>query len=68
MLEVIDEPLRVAHDCGFPTFAEVKDGKSEGLWSSNFSRCCRGAGINVKFVPVSFEQRQLPLASGRWAH
>jgi len=26
-----DEPVRVAHDSGFPPFAEVKDGKSEGL-------------------------------------
>src|SRR5882762_5108532 len=30
MLEMIDEPVRVAHDCGCPPFAEVKDGKSEG--------------------------------------
>jgi len=28
MLEMIDEPVRVAHDYGFPPFAEVKDGKS----------------------------------------
>jgi hypothetical protein len=28
---MIDEPVRVAHDSGFPPFAEVKDGKSEGL-------------------------------------
>jgi hypothetical protein len=31
MLEMIDEPVRDAHDCGFPPFAEVKDGKWEGL-------------------------------------
>jgi hypothetical protein len=26
-----DQPVRVAHDSGFPPFAEVKDGRSEGL-------------------------------------
>jgi len=65
MLEMIDEPVRVAHDCGFPRFAEVKDGKSEGLAVDIFRAAAARAGINVKFVPVSFEQRQLTLADGR---
>jgi hypothetical protein len=25
------ETVRVSHDSGFPPFAEIKDGKSEGL-------------------------------------
>jgi len=65
MLEMIDEPVRVAHDYGFPPFAEVKDGKSEGLAVDIFRAAAARAGINVKFVPVSFEQRQLTLADGR---
>jgi hypothetical protein len=67
MLEMIDEPVRVTHDCGFPPFAEVKDGKSEGLAVDIFRTAAAQAGINVKIVPVSFEQRQLTLAFGRWA-
>jgi polar amino acid transport system substrate-binding protein len=65
MLEMIDEPIRVAHDSGFPPFAEVKDGKSEGLAVDIFRAAAARAGIDVKFVPVSFEQRQLTLADGR---
>jgi polar amino acid transport system substrate-binding protein len=62
---MIDEPVRVAHDSGFPPFAEVKDGKSEGLAVDIFRAAAARAGIDLKFVPVSFEQRQLTLADGR---
>ena len=54
-----DEPVRVAHDSGFPPFAEVKDGKSEGLAVDIFRAVAARARVDVKFVPVSFEQRQL---------
>src|SRR5215475_3555732 len=60
-----DEPVRVAHDSGFPPFAEVKDGKSEGLAVDIFRSAAARVGIDVEFVPVSFEQRQLTLADGR---
>jgi len=60
-----DEPVRVAHDSGFPPFAEVKDGKSEGLAVDIFRAVAARAGVDVKFVPVSFQQRQLTLADGR---
>jgi polar amino acid transport system substrate-binding protein len=62
---VTDEPVRVAHDSGFPPFAEVKDGKSEGLALDIFRAVAMRAGVDVKFVPVPFEQRQLTLADGR---
>jgi ABC-type amino acid transport substrate-binding protein len=62
---MIDEPVRVAHDSGFPPFSEVKDGKSEGLAIDIFRAAAERAGIDVEFVPVSFEQRQLTLADGR---
>jgi ABC-type amino acid transport substrate-binding protein len=55
---MIDEPARVAHDRGFPPFAEVIDGKSEGLAVDIFRAVAARAGVDVKFVPVSFEQRQ----------
>jgi len=60
-----DEPVRVAHDSGFPPFAEVKDGKSEGLAVDIFRAVAARAGVDVKFVPVAFEQRQLTLVDGR---
>ncbi|CCE08287.1 hypothetical protein BRAS3843_270033 [Bradyrhizobium sp. STM 3843] len=62
---MIVPPLRVAHDSGFPPFAEVKDGKSEGLAVDIFRAAAARVGIDVEFVPVSFEQRQLTLADGR---
>ena len=63
--KMIDEPVRVAHDSGFPPFAEVKDGKSEGLAVDIFRAAAARAAIDVEFVPVSFEQRELTLADGR---
>ena len=62
---MIDPPVRVAHDSGFPPFAEVKDGTSEGLAVDIFRAAAARASIDVEFVPVSFEQRQLALADGR---
>jgi polar amino acid transport system substrate-binding protein len=62
---MINEPVRVAHDSGFPPFAEVKDGKSEGLAVDIFRAAAARVGIDVELVPVSFEQRQLTLADGR---
>jgi polar amino acid transport system substrate-binding protein len=49
------------------TICRVKDGKSEGLPVDIFRAAAARAGVNVKFVPVSFEQRQLTLAFGRSA-
>jgi polar amino acid transport system substrate-binding protein len=60
-----DQPFRIAHDSGFPPFAEVKDGKSEGLAVDIVRAVASRAGVDVRFVPVSFEQRQLTLADGR---
>jgi ABC-type amino acid transport substrate-binding protein len=58
------EPVRVAHDQGFPPFAQVRDGKSEGLAVDIFRAAAARAGVEVKFVPVPFEQRQLTLEDG----
>jgi polar amino acid transport system substrate-binding protein len=59
------EPVRVAHDRDFPPFAEVKGGKSEGLTVDIFRAAAARAAVEVKFVPVSFEDRQLTLEDGR---
>jgi polar amino acid transport system substrate-binding protein len=48
------EPVRVAHDQCFPPFAEVRDGKSEGLAIDIFRAAAAHAGIEVEFVPVAF--------------
>jgi hypothetical protein len=50
MLEMIDEPVRVAHYSGFPPFAEVKDGKSEGLAVDIFHAAAARAGARIKRV------------------
>ncbi len=57
--------VRIAHDQGFPPFAEFKEGQSEGLAVDIFRAAAAQAGVNVKFVPVPFEQRQLTLEDGR---
>ena len=59
------EPVRIAHDQRFPPFAEVRDGRSEGLAIDIFRAAAANAGIEVEFVPVPFEQRQLTLEDGR---
>ncbi len=59
------EPLRIAHDQGFPPFAELKEGKSDGLAVDIFRAAAARAGVEVKFIPVPFEQRQLTLEDGR---
>ncbi len=59
------EFVRVAHDRDFPPFAEVKGGKSEGLTVDIFRAAAARAAVEVKFVPVPFEERQLTLKDGR---
>jgi polar amino acid transport system substrate-binding protein len=59
------KPIRIAHDQGFPPFVEFKDGRSEGLAVDIFRAAAARAGVDVKFVPVPFEQRQLTLGDGR---
>ena len=54
-------PVRIAHDQGFPPFAEVKDGKSEGLAVHILRAASTRAGVKVNFVPVSSDQRSAQL-------
>jgi polar amino acid transport system substrate-binding protein len=57
--------MRFAHDQGFPPFAEVKHGRSEGLAVDILLAAAGRAGIEVTLVPVPFDQRQLTLEDGR---
>src|SRR5690242_7856784 len=59
------KPVRIAHDQDFPPFAEFKDGRSEGLAVDIFRAAAAQAGVDVKFLPVPFEQRRLTLQDGR---
>ncbi len=57
--------MRIAHDQDFPPFAEVRDGNSEGLAVDILRAAAARAGVDVQFVPVPFDQRQLTLEDGR---
>jgi len=59
------ETVRVSHDSGFPPFAEIKDGKSEGLAVDILRAAAARASVDMIFVPIPFEQRQLTLEDGR---
>ena len=59
------EPVRIGHSQLFPPFAEVKDGKSEGLAVDILGAAAARAGIEIEWVPVPFEQLQRTLEDGR---
>ena len=42
----VAELVRIAHDQGFPPFAEVKDGKSEGLAVDILRAASAWAGVS----------------------
>jgi ABC-type amino acid transport substrate-binding protein len=59
------QAIRVAHDQRFPPFAEVKDGKSEGLAVDILNAAAERAGITIVYVPVPFAEIQKTLEDGR---
>ena len=59
------QAIRVAHDQRFPPFAEVKDGKSEGLAVDILNAAAQRAGITITYVPVPFAEIQKTLEDGR---
>jgi polar amino acid transport system substrate-binding protein len=61
----VAEPIRIAHMQPYPPFAEVKDGKSEGLAVDILRAAAARAGVVVELVPVAFEQLQRTLEDGR---
>ncbi|MCK9908627.1 transporter substrate-binding domain-containing protein [Microbacteriaceae bacterium K1510] len=50
----IAEPIRVAHDQRFPPFAEVKEGRSDGLAVDILKAAAAKAGLELTLVPVPF--------------
>jgi ABC-type amino acid transport substrate-binding protein len=59
------EPVRIAYAEVFPPFAELRDGKAEGLAVEIIRAAAGHAGIEVEFVAVPFEQVQRTLEDGR---
>jgi polar amino acid transport system substrate-binding protein len=59
------EPVRIAHDQKFPPFSMSNGGNSEGLTLDILRAVAARAGIDMVFVPVSFDQRQATLENGR---
>lgn len=57
--------VRIAHQIDFLPIADVKDGQSVGLGVEIVRAAAMRAGIDVQFVPVSFEQVQKTLDDGR---
>jgi polar amino acid transport system substrate-binding protein len=57
--------MRIAFADVFPPFAELKDGKAEGLAVDIVRAAAVNAGIDVQFVAVPFEQVQRTLDDGR---
>ncbi len=59
------EPVRIAHSLSFPPYAELKDGKSEGL-AVDILRAAAAAGkVDLVLVALPFDQLQPALADGR---
>jgi polar amino acid transport system substrate-binding protein len=61
----IAEPIRISHIETFPPFAEVKNGRSEGLAVDIVRAAAARVGIEIEFVPVPLEQLRQTLRDGR---
>ena len=59
------ESIRISHVETFPPFAEVKNGRSEGLAVDIVRAAAARAGIEIEFVPVPLEQLRKALEDGR---
>lgn len=58
------ETLRVVYDQQFPPFAELKDGKTQGLAVDVLQAAADRAGLTIIFVPVPFKEMQPTLERG----
>jgi polar amino acid transport system substrate-binding protein len=57
--------LRAAHSESFPPYAELRDGRSEGLAVEILRQAAARAGLELRLVAVPFEQLQRTLEDGR---
>src|SRR3974390_1558778 len=63
--QAMAQPVRIAHDQNFPPFSMSIDGNSQGLAVDILRAAAARAGIEIVFVPVPFDQRQLTLENGQ---
>ena len=56
---------RIGHSEFFPPFAEVKDGKSQGLAIDILTAVATRVAIEIEWVPAPFEELHLTLDHGR---
>jgi polar amino acid transport system substrate-binding protein len=63
--EAMAEPVRIAHVEPFPPFAELKNGRSEGLAVDLVRAAAARAGIEVEFVALPLEQLRPALKDHR---
>ena len=59
------QTVRVAHAESFPPYAELRDGKSEGMAVDILRAAAAKAGLAITFVVVPFEQLQRTVEDGR---
>jgi hypothetical protein len=57
--QAVAEPVRIAYGDVFPPFTEFKDGKAEGLAVEIVRAAAGHAGIEVEFVAVPFDAKNL---------
>ena len=57
--------MPISHDEDFPPFAKMRNGRSGGLAVDILRAAAARAEVEVEFVPVPFDQRQLTLEDGR---
>jgi ABC-type amino acid transport substrate-binding protein len=63
--QAMAQPVRVAHDQNFPPFSMSIDGNSQGLAVDILHAAAARVGIEIMFVPVPFDQRQVTLENGQ---
>lgn len=65
VLQAAAETVRIAYNQPFPPFAEVKNGKSQGLAVDILSAAGARVGIEWEFVPAPLDQVAQTLKDGR---
>src|SRR5215216_4033316 len=63
--QAMAEPVRIAHSLSFPPYAELKDGKSDGLAVDILRAAATAGKVDVVLVALPFDQLQPALGDGR---
>src|SRR6185369_6126026 len=59
------QTVRLAHAESFPPYAQMREGKSEGMAVDIVSAAAARAGLQIRFVVVPFEELQRTVEDGR---